>query len=123
MAASIPKLMELKPDWSNLARTPSLQRPAERRCATCNAQEQLDRPFLVCGQCRGALLCSEGCARENGDRHRKLCFKYKVAKHPDGGNHVRAVLFPAGKQKPEIHFVDAINWEADAEHVVSAPPT
>ncbi|KAK4041610.1 hypothetical protein C8A01DRAFT_45258 [Parachaetomium inaequale] len=78
---------------------------------------------MATDSCRGALYCSENCAEVNANRHRKLCFKYKTAKHPDGGNHARAVLFPAGKPKPEILFVHVNHWNANVEHVVCAAAT
>jgi hypothetical protein len=123
MAANVMKLVAVKPDGSTIANTPSLQRPAEKRCTTCNAQDQPGNPLMVCGQCRGAWYCSEDCADLNANRHRKLCFKYKTVKRPDGGNQARVVLFLADKQKPEINFVDVNNWDANAEQIVCADAT
>jgi len=118
MAANVAKLLATKGDGGSLTKTPSLQRPEENQCTTCRAQHQPHKPLLLCGQCRGALYCSEQCAQDNAARHRKLCYKYKVAKHPEGEQKVRAVYFPVGKPKPEIAFVDSNNWEIDAEALV-----
>jgi hypothetical protein len=118
MASSFPKLVPVKADGSILVKSPSLQQPGEKHCATCHAQDEPNKPLRACGQCRGALYCSEDCAQQLADRHRKLCFKYKVAQHPEGGNAARAVLFPGNRPKPEIVFVDSNRWAANAEDIV-----
>jgi hypothetical protein len=66
----------------------------------------------------GLCTVPRAALKKLADRHRKLCFKYKMAQHPEGGNAARAVLFPGNRPKPEIVFVDSNRWAASAEDIV-----
>ncbi|KAH6632416.1 hypothetical protein F5144DRAFT_593189 [Chaetomium tenue] len=77
---------------------------------------------MACAQCRGILYCSERCAQESHHRHRKLCHKFKTTKEPDIPNQVRAVLFSTEKQRPEVLYLDANQWETGAETAIRMTP-
>lgn len=122
MAARTPRLVPNRAGGSATSRAPSLQRREEKHCANCLAEEQPGSALMTCHQCRGILYCSERCAQECLNRHRKLCYKFMTTKEPEVPNQARAVLFAVRKQKPEVIFIDANQWEARAEEVVCAVP-
>ncbi|KAH6855978.1 hypothetical protein B0I37DRAFT_442729 [Chaetomium sp. MPI-CAGE-AT-0009] len=123
MAATMntPKLIPVKADGSSTSKTPSLQRPEEKHCANCLTPHRPETLLMACHQCRGILYCSEHCARECLFRHRKICYKFKTTKEPaDDANQVRAFIFVAGKQRPDVIFIDPNQWEASVEELVCA---
>jgi hypothetical protein len=65
MATNIPKLVPVKDNGGTLETTPSLERPVERHFTSCHAQDQVDKPLMAYGKCRGALYCSEQYTQEN----------------------------------------------------------
>ncbi|KAK3294219.1 uncharacterized protein B0H64DRAFT_475714 [Chaetomium fimeti] len=119
MAVNTPKLISIRADGSITGRAPSLQRPEEKHCANCLAPHGPETLLVACHKCRGILYCSEECAVEYLPRHRKVCYKFKMTKGPDDdANQVRGFIFVAGKQKPDIIFVDPNQWEAHVERLV-----
>lgn len=119
MASNPPKLVPVRGNDSTRIITASLKRPEEKFCVNCRAGDQIAAPLMLCGQCRGAWYCSDNCARQNAGRHRKLCYKYRMALAHKTQDTVRAVEFPVDKPKPEILWVHTNNWATSVDNRVS----
>jgi hypothetical protein len=79
---------------------PSTTDPHEPRlCTLC---DQGNAQF--CGRCKSACYCSKECQKADWSTHKLLCTafsKFDVSGRPTD-EHVRAVLFPVNKQKPQL---------------------
>ncbi len=82
---------------------------AEALCIICNESSS-----RFCGRCKSARYCSRACQHADWPTHKLLCAAFSnfdVARRPSK-DHLRAILFPADKEKPEVIWLHC-EWRND----------
>jgi hypothetical protein len=82
------------------------------KCSVCSATPPTGNSLLKCGQCKSSWYCSKECQAADWKYHKQICkqFAEYIATTPrPSPDHRLVLLFPVGKEKPEVVWAPTDN--------------